>query len=166
MLVRSFHERLIQAVCYEVGGLLLWVALSAALFEGSVAESALLCLALTAVDAVWSPLHNTLFDRTEFRLAGRNACDRPRTWRLVHAMSHEASSVLLTLPVIMALLGLDAWGALTVDLSLTVAYAAYTFLFHTAFDWARPIHPQGSAASPRGPMRRDAPNHWIGLAVG
>ena len=147
MHLRTFRERVIQVVSYETGGLLLWFALSAGLFEGSAAESALLWLALSIVDAAWSPLHNTLFDRTELRLARRVACDRPQRWRLVHAISHEASSVLLTLPVIMGLTGLGVWAALTADLSLTAAYAAYTYVFHATFDWARPIHPQGSAGS-------------------
>jgi uncharacterized membrane protein len=157
MLLRTFRERVMQAVCYEVGGLLLWFALSAALFEGSAAESAILWLALSIVDTAWSPLHNTLFDQTELRLARRIACDRPRSWRLVHAFSHEASSVLLTLPVIMVLTGLDVWAALTVDFSLTAAYAVYTYVFHTVFDWARPIRPQGSAGSPYDPIWQDNP---------
>jgi uncharacterized membrane protein len=148
MILRTLRERVIQAVCYEAGGLVLWFALSAALLEGSAAESALLWLALSIVDTVWSPLHNTLFDQTELRLAKRIACDRPRSWRLVHAISHEASSVLLTLPVIMGLTGLGIWGALTVDLSLTAAYAAYTYVFHAVFDRVRPMRSQASAAWP------------------
>ena len=71
--------------------------------------------------------------------------------------------MLLTLPVIMMLTGLGVWAALTVDLSLTAAYAAYTYVFHTAFDWARPIHPQGSAAPAFRPTGRDEPDYLSGL---
>ncbi len=56
-------------------------------------------LALSAAVLVWSPVHNTVFDWLDLRLSGRVASDRPQRWRLVHAASHEATTVIVTLPI-------------------------------------------------------------------
>lgn len=142
MTLRSPRERLIQTISYEVGGLCLSVPLVAVLGGGTTGEAFWLMLALSAAVLVWSPIHNTVFDWLDLRLSGRLASDRPQRWRLVHAASHEATTVVVTLPILIWLGGFGFWEALLADLGLTLLYAAYAYVFHLAYDRLRPVRPR------------------------
>jgi uncharacterized membrane protein len=73
--------------------------------------------------------------------SGRVASDRPQKWRVVHAVSHEATTVVVTLPILVWLGG-HGWGeALLLDLGLTVLYAVYAYGFHLVYDRLRPVRP-------------------------
>ena len=110
-------------------------------FGASLDESVVLLGALAAACLIWCPLHNTGFDWLESRLAGRTASDRPHRWRAVHALSHEVSVAVVTLPLIMNLGGLGLAEAISADVGLTLFYAGYAYVFHLAFDSLRPVAP-------------------------
>lgn len=59
--------------------------------------------------------------------------------RMVHAVSHEGSSTLATLPVIMLVGGHGFWDALAIDLAMTAFYAVYLYAFHVLWDRSRPV---------------------------
>lgn len=143
--MRSLRERAIQTVCFEIGGLALAAPLYHAAFGESAAGSAGLIAAIALLVAVWSPLHNALFDLAELRLAGRVASDRPHGLRVVHALSHETTSMLVTLPAIMGLGGHGFWEAVAVDLGLSAFYAGYAYVFHIVYDRLRPVRRRTSA---------------------
>ena len=142
MRLRSLRERIIQVIAFEVGAFLLAVPLYALIFEESAASSALLLTVLTAAVMVWSPIHNTLFDWVDGRLSGRLASDRLHRWRIVHAVSHEATTMFFTLPLILGMTGLGLKEALALDVGLTLFYAAYAYIFHLVFDMVRPMTPR------------------------
>ena len=144
MTLRSPRERLIQTLSYEAGGLCLSIPLVALVGGGTAGEAFWLMLALSAAVLIWSPFHNTVFDWLDLRLSGRLASDRPQRWRLVHAVSHEATTVVVTLPILMGFGGLDLWTALITDLGLTLLYAAYAYDFHIVYDWLRPMRPRAT----------------------
>ena len=139
MSLRSARERLLQTLAYEAGGLVLSVPLVALVGGGTPGEAFALMLTLSIAVMLWSPLHNTLFDWADLRQSGRVASDRPQRWRLVHAASHEATTVVVTLPILMWLGGLGFWAALVTDLGLTLLYTAYAYLFHLLYDRLRPV---------------------------
>lgn len=139
MTLRSPRERAIQTLAYEAGGLCLSVPLVALFGGGTTGEAFGLMLALSVAVLVWSPIHNTVFDWVDLRLSGRVASDRPQRWRLVHAASHEATTVVVTLPILIWLGGLGLWAALLADLGLTLLYAAYAYVFHLVYDRLRPV---------------------------
>ncbi|WP_137111492.1 PACE efflux transporter [Rhodobacter sp. SY28-1] len=139
MSLRSPRERLIQTLAYEAGGLCLSVPLVALFGGGTTGEAFTLMLALSVAVMIWSPIHNTLFDWADLRLSGRLASDRPQGWRLVHAASHEATTVIVTLPILIWLGGMGFWAALLADLGLTLLYAAYAYVFHLIYDRLRPV---------------------------
>lgn len=161
MALRSFRERVIQTLCYEAGGLLLVAPAYALIMGRGGGESFRLMAALSVVVMVWSPIHNTVFDWIDLRLTGRVASDRPHRLRMVHAASHEATTVVVTLPVLIWIGGHSLLGALVVDAVLTVAYTAYAYLFHLLYDGLRPValpardgRGMASGASEPGPGRR------------
>lgn len=113
-----------------------------ALATGSgTGESIALLALLSLVVMTWSALYNTLFDVVEHRRTGRLASDRPERWRIVHAVGHEVSAVLLTWPIIVAATDLRWVEALLADVALTLVYSAYAYAFHRAYDWWRPVTP-------------------------
>ena len=152
MALRTLRERIIQTLCYEAGGLALAAPAYALVFGGSVTESALFIAVLAVVCMAWAAIHNTLFDLTEFRVFHRLASDRPQAWRVVHALSNDISSTLVTLPIVMWMGGFGFWAALAVDIGFTVFYAAYTYIFHIVFDWLRPMRREEVSAPPQIPQ--------------
>ena len=146
MSLRSPRERAIQTIAYEAGGLCLSVPLVALCGGGTVGQALGLMLALSGAVLVWSPIHNTVFDWLDLRLTGRVASDRPQCWRLVHAASHEATTVVVTLPVLVWLGGLPVGAALLADLGLTLLYAVYAYVFHLVYDRLRPVRPLAEAS--------------------
>lgn len=144
MALRSARERIIQTLSYEAGGLALAAPVYALVFGGSLTGSVLFTMVLSVVCMAWAGIHNTLFDLTEFRLCHRLASDRPQRWRVLHALSNDISSTLVTLPVIMWLGGYGFWAALGIDIGFTAFYAAYTYVFHIAFDRLRPVRPEAA----------------------
>lgn len=137
--VRSARERAIQTLWFEALGVAVVAPLYALAAGSSVASSTSLLIALSLAVMLWSAVFNTAFDRLEARWVGRRASDRPQRWRVLHALLHEASAVLVTWPLIVALTDLG-WGrALVADLALTLTYAAYAYLFHLGFDRLRPV---------------------------
>jgi uncharacterized membrane protein len=139
MTLRSVRERVLQTLAYEAGGLALSIPAYLLYSGGSVPETALLMLALSGAVLLWTPIHNTLFDWIDYRWSGRLASNRPQRWRIVHAISHEATTLVVTLPILMGLGGLTFWAAVLVDLGLTLLYAVYAYVFHLVYDRLRPM---------------------------
>ena len=152
MALRTLRERIIQTLCYEAGGLALAAPAYALLFGVKVTESALFIAVMSIACMAWAAIHNTLFDLTEFRIFHRLASDRPQAWRVVHALSNDLSSTLVTLPIVMWFGGFGFWAALAVDVGFTTFYAAYTYVFHIVFDWLRPMRHKVQLVAPQPPQ--------------
>jgi uncharacterized membrane protein len=131
----------------EVGGLLVASPLYAC-FSGNTAQSSVLLLVAVSVAVMsWSPLHNTFFDWLKWQLARRVASRRPQRLRMLHAVSHETTSTLVTLPIIMLIGDHGFVEALAIDISLTLFYTGYTYVFHLAYDWLRPLAEEDDVAA-------------------
>lgn len=138
-MLRSLKERILQTACFELGGLLLSVPVFAALTKAGEFDALLTLVAISVAVMCWAGLHNYLFDWVEFRLTQRLASDRPTSMRLVHALSHEVSAIVVSLPVLIWLSGLSWQEALLADIGLTLFYAAYAFIFYRIYDAVRPV---------------------------
>lgn len=148
MTLRSPRERALQTICYELGGLLLAAPLYALVTGTGSSDGFLMIAALAVAVMIWSPIHNTVWDMVEFRRTGRVASERPQAQRILHAVSHELTTVFVTLPLLMWLGGHGFWAALVLDVGLTVFYTAYAYLFHIAYDRLRPVRPFGMEVRP------------------
>lgn len=137
--IRGGRERLIQTLWLEAGGVLVVSPLFAYFTAVSLGDSLIVLVALSIMVMCWSALYNTVFDRLEFRLAGRVASERAHGWRVVHSIGHELSAVVVSWPLIVALTPLGWSQALVADVGLMLVYAVYGFLFHLGFDRLRPI---------------------------
>jgi uncharacterized membrane protein/S-adenosylmethionine/arginine decarboxylase-like enzyme len=142
MVLRSVRERILQTLLYEVGGLAVVLPLYAIATGHSAAESLAMLIAVSIACLLWSGIHNTLFDVVE-----QTACG-PQSMRLVHAFSHELTSIIVTTPVIMIVGGIGFIDALLIDIGLTIAYTAYAYFFHMTFDFFRPMTQSSAGAVP------------------
>ena len=120
MPIRSARERFYQTLAFEAGGLVIAAPLYGLIFGQGGQESVLLLASLSLAMMIWAPLHNTLFDMADFRLTGRSASDRPKGLRVIQALSMETGSLVVTLPLIMALSGFGIARALMAELGLTL----------------------------------------------
>jgi uncharacterized membrane protein len=141
MQLRSPRERLYQTLTFEAFGLLLVVPMYSALFAAPTRDSIMVIVTISVAVMLWSPIHNTVFDLVELRRTGRVASDRPSNLRIVHALSHELSALVLTLPIMIHLGGHNLQEAVLVDLGLTIFYTGYAYVFHLFYDRLRPVQP-------------------------
>jgi uncharacterized membrane protein len=98
-----------------------------------------LLVLLSVMVMMWSALYNTVFDVIEQWRTARVASARHERWRSLHAVGHEASTVLLTWPIIVVATDLGWVEALLADLALALVYVAYAYAFHRAYDAWRPV---------------------------
>jgi uncharacterized membrane protein len=138
--VRNLRERVIQTLWFELLGLALVAPLFAYFSGATTGDSFLLLLVLAIVVTLWSGLYNSAFDLAELRLTGRVASERPHGWRVLHTIGLEASAIVLTWPLVVAFTPLGWHEALVAEVGLTLAYVAYGYVFHLAFDRLRPVH--------------------------
>ena len=136
---RSGLERLWQTLLFEGGGLLMAVPLYQVCFGRPAEDSLALLTLLSLAVLIWSPLHNLAFDQIEHRLTGRTASDRPHALRLLHAVSHEVSPIVVTLPLILWVGQHSFPDALAANLGLTLFYMCYAYLFYLIYDRLRPL---------------------------
>lgn len=139
MTLRSPKERLLQTLAYEAGGLALVTPIYASVFGAGTDEAAAVLIMLSIAVLFWTPIHNTIFDAVEWRLFARVASDRPTKVRLLHAINLEATSMIVTLPLLLVLGGLTLTEAILTDIGLTLFYAAYAYVFHLIYDRLRPV---------------------------
>jgi|LNFM01.1.fsa_nt_gb uncharacterized membrane protein len=139
MTLRTARERVIQTLAYEAGGLAVATPLYALAFGIEAGESALVLAAVSVAMMIWSPIHNTLFDLVEWRMMRRVASDRPHSDRVLHAVSHEVTAAVVTVPILMLLGDLGFVEALVADIGLSVVYTIYAYAFNCFYDRLRPI---------------------------
>ena len=150
MALRTARERFYQTLAYEAGGLIAAAPLYGLFFGREAGESFALIMTLSLVVMIWAPVYNTIFDWVEFTRTGRAASDRPQRLRVFHALGLEITAAAVTLPIVMAMGGHSFLQALTIDIGLTLFYAAYAYFFHIAYDRLRPV---GQTSFPAGPAR-------------
>ena len=136
---RSGIERILQTLIFEAGGLVLAVPAYEAAFGRGADQGLVLMVALSVAVMIWTPVHNMLFDRAEYRLTGRPASARPPSLRLIHALSHEITPIAITLPLIMILGQHSLSEALAVNFGLTLLYVVYAYAFYLAYDRLLPL---------------------------
>lgn len=143
--LRDGRERVLQAVCYEGGGIVVMTPLCSELARLEPGSSALLLAGLSLAVMAWSVVFNSVFDRIELARTGRPACARPRRVRLVHALLFESTAVVVTCPVILAATDWSLAHALAADVGLSLLYAVYGYGFHWLYDRLRPVGHQARA---------------------
>lgn len=139
MTLRCFRERCLQTVSFELVGIGFVSPLYAYLAGTPMLHGFALITILSIAILIWSPVFNTVYDLIERHRTGRVASQRPHASRVIHAILHEVSAILLTCPLLMWMGGHTLEAALAFNLGLTLTYSVYTYVFHIAYDQIRPV---------------------------
>ena len=100
--------------------------------SGSDTKQSLILAVIIAITAVvWNFIYNTFFEYWERYKQIKN---RTFIIRSIHAIGFEGGLTLVCLPLYMLWYGVGVWTALTMEVSLTIAFLVYTYLFTLAFD--------------------------------
>jgi uncharacterized membrane protein len=122
-------RRVVQAVLYEVGAIVVVGPVLGWLFGASMGSSLALAAVLSTIAMTWNFTFNGLFERWESRQA-----DRRRTLgrRLVHGAGFELGLMVMLVPIMALWLGIPLWQAFVANLGLM----AFFFVYAVAFTWS------------------------------
>ena len=97
----------------------------------SAGHGLMLSVVLSGMATVWNMAFNSLFEAWERRQACRERTLKRRVW---HALGFEGGLMLMTVPVIAWMLGMNWWTSLATDIGLMLFFLGYTFAYNWAFD--------------------------------
>ncbi|CNE09333.1 multidrug/biocide efflux PACE transporter [Yersinia nurmii] len=130
---KSFVERIIHAVGFEVIAVGICAPLGAWLLNRSVLQIGTLAVMLSTVAMLWNIIYNSIFDRIwpVSRVAKTLAV---RIW---HAFGFEAGFVLIGVPIAAWLLGIS-WGqAFMLEIGFFLFFLPYTMAYNWLYDTLR-----------------------------
>jgi uncharacterized membrane protein len=138
IVIRTGADRLRYALLFEGILVVLTAVITALLFDRSVLSMGALSLVLSLVALVVNFVYNYCFDRFDVR-NGRVPTERPRAWRIVHAIGFEATLVIINLPLLMWWMDWTLWKVLVFDIAAMACIVVYTYYFTLAYDRLFPI---------------------------
>jgi uncharacterized membrane protein len=130
---KSALERSLQAIGFELGGIAVVTPLFAWLMDLPWQQIGGLAVANCLLALLWNVGFNAGFDR----ILGRTGWTKTPVVRVWHAVLFEGGLMLVCLPLAMAWLALDFWGALKLDIGLNAVFLPYTYLYHWLYDMGR-----------------------------
>lgn len=124
----NHKRRIIHVICFEVGALVLLVAILSPLFELGYAEVGMIGIVLSLITVGLLYVYNILFDQALLKRTG--SVVKSMKARVVHALLFEASLIVIFLPLIMWWLDLNLVEALLIEAAGVTFMVVYTFVFH------------------------------------
>lgn len=129
----SNRERVFHAVLFELLAIVLTIGLMAMLTEYSPVSLSELIVLISLIAMVWNFLFNKLFDH--FFQGPR--LSRGFRLRLFHTFCFEFGLLCFTLPLVVWVLHIGWWEALTLDIGMTLFIVLYTLVFNWCYDYLR-----------------------------
>lgn len=124
-------RRVLYVTLFEIFAVMLTTFILVVLSGGDTQQSLILAIIIASTAVVWNFIYNTLFEYWEKRKQIKN---RTFIIRSIHAIGFEGGLTLVCMPLYMIWYGVGIWMALTMEISLTLAFLVYTFLFTLGFD--------------------------------
>ncbi|WP_017431189.1 PACE efflux transporter [Vreelandella jeotgali] len=135
--MRTVKDRIRHALSFEIIGLLLVTPMGAWLFDQPVDAIGMVAVVGATLATGWNYLYNLGFDHAMQRLRG----DVRKTLaiRVFHAIVFEAGLLIVLLPFIAWYLGVGVVEAFRMDISFSMFYVVYAFVFNWAYDALFPV---------------------------
>jgi len=124
-------RKVVQAISYEAVALLFITPALAWVYDGGLAASGALAVALCVTAMLWNMAFNSLFEAWEAR---QQRPERTVARRVLHAITFELGLLLMTVPMLVWALQIGWWQALATDFSLMLFFLLYAFVFQWGFD--------------------------------
>ncbi|MBW8301417.1 MAG: PACE efflux transporter [Hydrogenophaga sp.] len=135
--MRSTSDRIRHAVSFEILALLLVTPLGAWVFSLPITDIGIVGVASATIAMLWNYVYNLGFDHAMQRLAGGTYKTVPI--RVLHAVLFEAGILIVLAPFIAWYLGVGLWHAMVMDVSFSLFYLVYAFVFNWSYDRVFPI---------------------------
>ncbi len=124
-------RRILYAISFEAGGILLSAALLLLMAETTAGSSLVFSVLASTVAMIWNLAFNAMFEAWETRQTTRG---RSLKRRIAHALLFEAGLVLALLPLTAWWFSVTLVQALAYEAVLIAAFLIYTWAFTWAFD--------------------------------
>ncbi len=135
--MRSTSDRIRHAISFEILALLLVTPLGAWVFSLPITDIGVVSIASATIAMLWNYVYNLGFDHAMQRLAGSTYKTLPV--RVLHAVLFEAGILIVLAPFIAWYLGVGLWHAIVMDVSFSLFYLVYAFVFNWSYDRLFPI---------------------------
>lgn len=135
--MRSTSDRIRHAISFEILALLLVTPLGAWVFSLPLTDIGVVSIASATIAMLWNYVYNLGFDHAMQRLAGSTYKTVPI--RVLHAVLFEAGILIVLAPFIAWYLGVGLWHAIVMDVSFSLFYLVYAFVFNWGYDRLFPI---------------------------
>ncbi|MCD2339284.1 PACE efflux transporter [Ideonella azotifigens] len=128
--LQGLRRRVLYVTLFEVGAIAANSLIMQALGHPLPAAGAV-AVAASVAAVLWNMVFNALFERWEARQTTRG---RSFARRAAHAVLFEGGLTLLLVPVMMLLLQISFWHAVSLEVGLIAFFLVYTYLMNWAFD--------------------------------
>ncbi|MBW8301935.1 MAG: PACE efflux transporter [Hydrogenophaga sp.] len=135
--MRSTSDRIRHAVSFEILALFLVTPLGAWVFSLPLADIGVVSVGSATIAMLWNYVYNIGFDHAMQRLAGSTY--KSVSIRVMHAVLFEAGLLFVLAPFIAWYLGVGLWHAIVMDVSFSLFYLVYAFVFNWSYDRLFPI---------------------------
>ncbi len=135
--MRSTTDRIRHAISFELIGLALITPLGAWAFGLPMVEVGVVGVASATVATIWNYLYNLGFDHAMQRFTG--GTQKSLAHRIAHAVLFEAGLVAVLMPLIAWYLGIGLLQAFLMDVSFSIFYLVYAFVFNWLYDRLFPL---------------------------
>ena len=124
-------RRVLYVIVFEIFAIMLTTSILVILSGSDTKQSLLLAIIIASTAVIWNFLYNTLFEYLEQRYQVHKRTFKVRS---IHAIGFEGGLTVVCLPLYMVWYGVGIWTALTMEISLTVAFVVYVYVFTLIFD--------------------------------
>lgn len=128
---RPILRRIVFVIGYETLSVVFTVVVLSSLLGHGGATSTVTAILVSTVATGWNYLWNTAFEAFERR---RGVPGRGAGSRAIHAIGYEGGVLLLTIPIVALMLGVNLLEALAIEGGLLVFFLIFTVVYTWVFD--------------------------------
>lgn len=141
--MRTTKDRIRHAISFEVIALLIVAPAGAWAFDKPLLDIGVVGVVSATTATLWNYIYNLLFDHAMLRLAGH--VRKTLALRVLHTVLFEGGLLVALLPFIAWYLEIGLLEAFFLDVSFTLFYLVYTFVFNWLYDLVFPVpNPEGA----------------------
>ena len=135
--MRNTKDRIRHAVSFELIALVMITPLGAWAFDKPLHDIGMITIVSATIATVWNYAFNLLFDHAMLRYFGGVA--KSIVTRVIHAVLFELGLLTVLMPFIAWYLDIALFQAFLMDVSFSLFYLIYAFVFNWAYDVLFPI---------------------------
>ena len=135
--MRATKDRIRHAISFEVIALLIAAPGGAWAFGHPILDIGVVGVVSATTATIWNYVYNLLFDHAMLRIVG--TVHKTLRVRVLHTVLFEGGLLVALLPFIAWYLEIGLLEAFYLDVSFTLFYLVYTFVFNWAYDQVFPI---------------------------